>query len=340
MVSVGVTRQFFVRATDLGNPPLRSEIPVQLTVGRPDYPLPSFSQSAYAFILDDTSSLDDIVGHVTVNIPKTIPSLRIVPEYVIQPPANVKGTVPFAIDRKSGTLTLSALLGANRPDSYSFYVTATLNYIADVKQSLKIMVPVRVAVRNARDVAPWFMARYEHVVLPENVPISTKVAKIEVNEGLARLEYLLFDSKNNSVEEPFAVDSDGWVTTTRVIDREVMSAYNLTMVARAQGGTVMSPLKVKVQDLNDVAPRFNGPMRVEVPEDSEVGTQIMHVVAEDADAPPFNLVRYYLTGGNEHGETNFVLSGNFFLFFFHSLFISLYVVFFHSHASWDYTHFF
>ncbi|XP_060773604.1 desmoglein-2.1-like isoform X3 [Neoarius graeffei] len=90
-------------------------------------------------------------------------------------------------------------------------------------------------------------------------------------------------------KEPFNLfivnPQNGFVRITGILDREKVSKYNLTGIAKYKGGSLAEEgveLKIEVEDENDSTPvfkLFTGTVR----ECSPIGTPVMQVTAEDAD---------------------------------------------------------
>ncbi|XP_061876890.1 cadherin-18 [Entelurus aequoreus] len=84
----------------------------------------------------------------------------------------------------------------------------------------------------------------------------------------------------------------GDIHATRSLDREKKSHYVLHAQALDRNtGEALEPKSefiIKVQDINDNAPRFpEGPLEATVPEMSEVGMSVLQVTATDADDPTY-----------------------------------------------------
>ncbi|XP_061821088.1 cadherin-18 [Nerophis lumbriciformis] len=84
----------------------------------------------------------------------------------------------------------------------------------------------------------------------------------------------------------------GDIHATRSLDREKKSHYVLHAQALDRNtGEALEPKSefiIKVQDINDNAPRFpEGPFEATVPEMSEVGMSVLQVTATDADDPTY-----------------------------------------------------
>lgn len=104
-------------------------------------------------------------------------------------------------------------------------------------------------------------------------------------------------------DNTFEVSSPtGRVTTKRLLDREKISKYVITIyVTDSTNPTVtlfdVSLLIIDIEDVNDNAPAFQTCARISVPENGK--TAVIHtLIAEDPDAGTNGNVLYSITGGN------------------------------------------
>jgi len=83
-----------------------------------------------------------------------------------------------------------------------------------------------------------------------------------------------------------AVNITGVLKTKRLLDRESVAEYYLTVVAQDGGGLqCRSTVHVRLTDVNDNPPQFvpGSHYAVSVPEDASVGTPVLRVAAVDPD---------------------------------------------------------
>ncbi|XP_038139526.1 cadherin-7-like isoform X2 [Cyprinodon tularosa] len=91
----------------------------------------------------------------------------------------------------------------------------------------------------------------------------------------------------------FTIDEQtGDIHAIKRLDREQQAHYTLRAQVRDRNSHLLlepeSQFIIKVQDINDNAPRFlNGPYTARVPERAPVGTSVVTVVATDADDPTY-----------------------------------------------------
>ncbi|XP_077093874.1 cadherin-18-like [Siphateles boraxobius] len=130
-------------------------------------------------------------------------------------------------------------------------------------------------------------------VLEEHIgPDAQYVGKLHSNsdKGDGSVRYILSGEGAGSI---FIINEvTGDIHATKSLDRENKSHYVLH--AQAIDRNKNKPLEpksefiIKVQDINDNAPKFpDGPFVTSVPEMSEIGTSVFQVTATDADDPTY-----------------------------------------------------
>ena len=116
--------------------------------------------------------------------------------------------------------------------------------------------------------------------------------------------YSLVDSAGGS----FSIDkSSGIVVLERVLDREVQSAYQITVLASDQGSPLplssLVNVTITVLDINDNPPVFERrDQTATVLEDVAVGTEVLRVYAASKDIGTNAEITYSIRSGNEHGK--------------------------------------
>ncbi|KAM8882057.1 cadherin-18-like [Synchiropus picturatus] len=130
-------------------------------------------------------------------------------------------------------------------------------------------------------------------VLEEHMgPKAQYVGKLHSNsdKGDGSVRYILSGEGAGTI---FLIDEvTGDIVATKSLDRERKTHYVLHAQAldrnTEEALEPMSEFIIKVQDINDNAPKFpDGPFVATVPEMSEVGTSVLQVTATDADDPTY-----------------------------------------------------
>uniref|UniRef100_A0A3B3B9U5 Cadherin-7-like n=1 Tax=Oryzias melastigma TaxID=30732 RepID=A0A3B3B9U5_ORYME len=112
----------------------------------------------------------------------------------------------------------------------------------------------------------------------------------DMDKGDGKVKYFLAGDGAMSI---FTINEEtGDIHAIKRLDREQQPYYTLRAQARDKISNMLvepeSQFIIKVQDINDNAPRFlDGPYSAQVDESSPVGTSVVTVVATDADDPTY-----------------------------------------------------
>lgn len=171
---------------------------------------------------------------------------------------------------------------------------------------------VYVNVSDANNFAPVFERAPYSISVFEDAPIGTTVLIVGATDSdvgqNAQITYSLGSDGDQEPSEFVINPQTGAITTTRLLDREQVSGYLLTVTARDGGVPPLSDttdVEISITDVNDNSPSFDSPQyQGSVIEDVLVGTSVLKVTAIDNDI-------------GLNGKVSFLI---FFLFF---LFLSL-----------------
>ncbi|KAM8994170.1 protocadherin gamma-B5-like [Ara ararauna] len=169
---------------------------------------------------------------------------------------------------------------------------------------LRAHAKVHINILDANDNAPTLSLLPILNPIPEDSVPGTVVAVVNVRDR---------DSGDNGKVScnidggmPFRLESSSGNTYKLIIasalDREKVSAYNITITARDGGSPALSSsaaLVLEVSDVNDNAPIFEeAAYSAYVAENNAAGELVLHVSARDADTGRNGSVRYSLEGGS------------------------------------------
>ncbi|XP_028429145.1 protocadherin Fat 3 [Perca flavescens] len=167
---------------------------------------------------------------------------------------------------------------------------------------------VQLAVTDVNDNPPIFtLSQYTASVYEDTATkaLLTRIQAIDPDEGLDRMVvYSLADSAGGS----FSIDrTSGIVVLERILDREVQSAYQITVHASDQGSPLplssLVNVTITVLDINDNPPVFERRDQLAtVPENVGVGTEVLRVYAASKDIGTNAEITYSIRSGNEHGK--------------------------------------
>ncbi|XP_072534068.1 protocadherin-15a isoform X1 [Salminus brasiliensis] len=187
----------------------------------------------------------------------------------------------FNLSQTIGLLLLAKALDRETTDQYRLIVTASDGHPGGTSTAT-----VSIVVTDVNDNDPTF-----DPTLPTNLTVLEERANVSVGQvratdpdagvnGQVRYRLLTYAAL-------FTIDVNGSIFTTKPLDREKQSQYEL--VVEASDGAVdprrtALTLLVKVLDINDNSPVFSQPFYTKnVPENTPAGSVILRLTAVDAD---------------------------------------------------------
>ncbi|GCB81442.1 hypothetical protein scyTo_0022508, partial [Scyliorhinus torazame] len=161
-------------------------------------------------------------------------------------------------------------------------------------------VTVSIRIKDENDNRPMFEKDVYELQVPENqerVSIFTAKATDKDAGENGRVEYEIIGGDSSG---HFWIDKKtGILSTNSGLDRESISFYTLTIVARDQGIPQHSSsvsVSVTVLDVNDNSPTFmDSSYSIDIPENSAASTVVLEVSATDGDEGSNGEVLYYLS---------------------------------------------
>ncbi|XP_047411326.1 protocadherin gamma-A2 isoform X23 [Sciurus carolinensis] len=159
---------------------------------------------------------------------------------------------------------------------------------------------VIVTVLDVNDNAPEFYMTSATSSVPEDCPPGTIIALFNVHDRDSGQNAFVTCSLPEKL--PFklerSVDNYHRLVTTRALDREQFSFYNITLTAKDGGNPPLSTdahLLLQVADINDNPPTFRSrSYSAYILENNPRGTSIFSVLADDPDSEDNAQVTYYL----------------------------------------------
>ncbi len=270
-----------LRVADGGNPPLLSSLPLRISVIDVNDNAPEFILAPSTLLIREGVALQTVVaryeamdrdsgvnGEITYNVTSVL----------------VNVILPFQIDPVSGELTVIAPLDFEQIQSYIISITASN------PDGLSSETATAVVVGDDNDNPPIFDQPLYNASVSEGDPIGTFVALVGATDADLGLQgafdfTLLMEGNFN---ESFQITSRGNITLAKIVDREQISVFNLTVAVTDRGVpplTTFASVIVTVGDINDNAPVFSRPFQqTTVSEDSDP-TDIITITAYDSDSP-------------------------------------------------------
>ncbi|XP_041973434.1 fat-like cadherin-related tumor suppressor homolog [Aricia agestis] len=197
----------------------------------------------------------------------------------------------FRIDPDTGELKVIGYLDRERESEY--YLNVTAYDLGAPQRSASRLLPVTVL--DVNDNPPRFERTLASFRVTENAINGTAIFRANATDpdggAFGRVSYALLGGEGD-----FCVDRDGVVAVCAALDRERRALYELTVRATDGGGlSAEAVVRVAVDDVNDVAPRFAlAAYSARVREDVPRGTVVAVLEAFDPDLGAGGRVSYSL----------------------------------------------
>lgn len=146
------TMEFFVRASDSGNPPHWSQIPMQMKILDVPNVVPQFSRLHYTFAISEDSQNGKAIGQLQSEEHQGI---HVQKELFFKITSKDSESLPFSLDPKSGKITLKGKLDREAIEKYDFVVELKAN------DGLYSFAMVTVVVMDVNDNSPVFSTSYD-----------------------------------------------------------------------------------------------------------------------------------------------------------------------------------
>lgn len=199
---------------------------------------------------------------------------------------SLAGSGEFTINRISGEVfTMSANFDRETQDVYNLTVMAVDGGTPSLTSSALIMVTIS----DENDSPPTFSAPLYAVSIRENLPPGTPVIRLNATDADIGLNSkLTYHVLTSSPSLHFSLElSTGVLSTSQPLDREQISLYLVTILARDAGFPSLNStvqVEVTVIDDNDFPPAFiNTPYEAALEENTVPMQPIVRVITQDPD---------------------------------------------------------
>uniref|UniRef100_A0A2K6NG81 FAT atypical cadherin 1 n=1 Tax=Rhinopithecus roxellana TaxID=61622 RepID=A0A2K6NG81_RHIRO len=199
----------------------------------------------------------------------------------------------FSIDSKTGAVFIIENLDYESSHEYYLTIEAT----DGGTPSLRDVATVNINVTDVNDNTPVFSQDTYTAVISEDAVLEQSVITVLADDAdgpsNSHIHYSIIDGNQGG---PFTIDPGrGEVKVTKLLDRETISGYTLTVQASDNGSPPRvntTTVNIDVSDVNDNAPVFSrGNYSVIIQENKPVGFSVLQLVVTDEDSshngPPF-----------------------------------------------------
>ncbi|XP_064886377.1 protocadherin gamma-A10 [Columba livia] len=290
--------ELVLRASDGGEPARTGTARIRVAVLDANDNAPVFSQAEYTVRVPEDVPVGSTLVMVTATDADEGPNGHV--KYSLKKATDMTTEI-FQVDGETGAISLVRSLDFEEGDSYELEVQARDG------GGLFDAAKVTITVTDVNDNVPKISIRSALNEISEDAPSGTVVALLHVQDrdsgpnGEVRCS--IAKSLPFRLEKSF--DNYYRVVTTRELDREHVSEYNVTVRAEDGGSPALwssAVLGLRVLDVNDNAPVFaETRYSARVPENNAAGALVLRVRAWDADWGQNARVRYRLGEGRVRG---------------------------------------
>ncbi|XP_051540905.1 protocadherin beta-16 [Myxocyprinus asiaticus] len=278
-------------ATDGGSPQKSGTVKIHVTVLDANDNAPVCKQSVFKTEVGEDSPAGTIVGTVSAADADEGINAHVSYSFAL---ASKEARELFEINPDTGEIRLLAHLDYESQNSYQ------LNINARDKGGLSDTCKIFIDVIDENDNSPTIQLMSFSNTIPENSPVGTTVAVINVDDADSGKNGVVQCSINQNI--PFKIESsltDYYsLITEDMLDRESLADYNITILVSDQGSPARHANKtvtVKISDVNDNSPVFySEEYKTFVSENNSPGLAILTVKANDSDWGPNAQLSYFL----------------------------------------------
>ena len=285
-----------VRATDMGSPPLSSEVPVVINIV--NSMAPRFSQNFYSVVIPENTSSNSLVGNVSLIILESRPiSLRIVQNDT---------SLPFVLSNNGSITLVDPGVDYETQRDYNLSLRAQ-----DTSNGLSGFAVFRIQVTDSNDNSPVFDSGFYTKLVMENATRMTKILQLNATDQDSLQNAAISYRLSNGFSGQFSIDSStGSIYLSRELDFESVTSYEFRVLAEDSGSpslTGTAVVVINVGNVNDNPPIFRQEVYNTFIRDSDQpGPTNLFVSAVDQD----NLedLSYYIVPGLDSDK--FTISRN------------------------------
>ncbi|WAQ99266.1 PCDH1-like protein [Mya arenaria] len=302
-----------VIAKDGGNPVKSGTQRININVTDVNDNDPQFTQTFYNVTIKETSGIHETILYLSANDKDAYENARVsyrISEFYLN---NDGLREIFYLVEETGELKVKSDLSSYAGQSFKFFVEAFDHGAVPRSSQAEVEVHIQDSGNNAPIVSFSFFSpgNTGYVNVPENALNQTFVAHVSVTD--------LDSGENGQIEcrisnTHFAIvkmDKGYKVVVNAILDREVLSTYNLTVTCSDKGTPVMSDSAsffVHITDYNDNRPVFDPQIyRVKLTENNQGTELITKVMATDEDDGK-NAIFHYVP--HEDAMDRFVVDSN------------------------------
>ncbi|XP_061644380.1 protocadherin alpha-4-like [Phyllopteryx taeniolatus] len=281
-------------AIDGGTPAKSGTMTIVVNVLDSNDNAPVFSQNLYKASVHENIAIGTSI--ITLNATDLDAGENGQVFYSFSAGGRVEETNMFFIDEKSGTVRTKENIDFEQTNAFELRIQASDGGSSPLTSHAKLLIEVF----DVNDNAPEISVTSLMSTVKEDATIGTAIAIVSVLDKDGGKNGLVHCRMKNNA--PFKLESNYKNSFSLVVggplDRESVSAYNVSIIASDEGAPPLSGtsvIRVHVSDVNDNKPRFSEPLvNVYIKENSPPGALIHKVTAVDDDVDQNGRLTYSL----------------------------------------------
>uniref|UniRef100_UPI003AABDF58 protocadherin alpha-3-like n=1 Tax=Centroberyx gerrardi TaxID=166262 RepID=UPI003AABDF58 len=297
-----------VTAVDGGKPQGSGTLNVSVIVLDVNDNRPTFSQDTYQITIQENVPVGTAVTRVNAIDPDEGTNGEI--EYSLGKTLRRKVYDIFELDSVSGEIKVKGVVDFEEAEVYKLDVQASDKGTPPLSVECRVIIKIIDVNDNPPEIE---VTSLSNTVSEESKP-GTVISLISVTDKdfgvngkiISRIsEDLPFELKPSYKENIYSVVTKG------ILDREVVSHYDITIRATDCGEPPLSTFKtlsIQISDVNDNSPHFSqNPLELYMMENNAAGTSIFSVSASDSDLNENAVISYHIAReGSQNDLTSFL----------------------------------
>ncbi|XP_062381363.1 protocadherin alpha-8-like [Sardina pilchardus] len=290
--------QLTLTAIDGGNPPKSGTSQIRINVLDNNDNAPVFNRPLYKASVSENVPVGTTI--VTINASDIDEGLNSEIVYSLSKKDQDNILEMFQIDSVTGAITVKSNIDFEQHNAFEIRAQANDKGHPPMAAHCKVLVEVLDLNDNAPEITVTSLLK----TVKEDVKTGTAIALVSVSDQDGGKNGIVSCAVRNKVPFKLELNYKNYysLVVDGPLDRENISAYNVTITATDEGTPPLSSssiITVDVADVNDNAPRFAEPvLNVYIKENSPVGMVMTTVSASDADTNENGLVTYSVLDSN------------------------------------------
>ncbi|XP_015205217.2 protocadherin alpha-8-like isoform X6 [Lepisosteus oculatus] len=301
--------RLLLTALDSGQPQRSGTLNISVVVLDINDNSPVFEKEVYAVTLKENAPIGTFVIKVNATDLDEGPNGEVVFSFG----NNIRSKVYdiFNLDVNTGEITVKGLIDFEEKDMYEIDVQATDRGPVPFTVHCSVVVKIE----DVNDNAPEIEVTSLSSVIAEDSSLGTVIALVnvaDIDSGIngqvvcSLLENMPFELKPSFQDNLYSL------VTKKRLDRETISYYNISIIAKDRGQPSLSSFKtvnVTISDINDNSPKFSQtPYTFYLYENNVPGASVFSVSASDIDQDENARVSYEILRGDhvDSGLTSFI----------------------------------